>query len=62
MPPISVLKESSRKNLFFESKSGKPKLQKDKKDQLIQPNTLNLDNILKNADKKFVDFIKKCLV
>ena len=61
-PPENILKESTRKNLFFDDKTGEPTLVKDSNGLVIEPGKKNLREVMKKVDETFFDFIEKCLV
>ena len=59
LPPVEVLDVSTRKNLFFDGDLLKScKLANGK---VLNPGERNLNEVLKEADKEFVDLVKRCL-
>mmetsp|Transcript_8230 Transcript_8230/g.8091 ORF Transcript_8230/g.8091 Transcript_8230/m.8091 type:complete len:83 (-) Transcript_8230:131-379(-) len=59
LPSESAFEKSTRAKLFFE-KSGEPKIAPNSRGKIRYPNTKNLDNILRGADKSFIRLVKQC--
>lgn len=60
VPPESVLERATRKRLFFEI-TGSPKLIKNSRGKLRQPGSKSLKEVLKGADRNFVELVGRCL-
>ncbi|XP_075241754.1 dual specificity tyrosine-phosphorylation-regulated kinase 2-like [Convolutriloba macropyga] len=61
IPPPNVLKEASRKKIFFDSKNS-PRCVTNSKGKKRRPSNRTLEHSLKNCNNpEFVDFVRKCL-
>lgn len=60
MPPTEILAKATRLGLFFNS-INEPKIEPNSRGKKRVPGGKNLDQILKGADEKMVDLIKRCL-
>ncbi|XP_063727301.1 dual specificity tyrosine-phosphorylation-regulated kinase 4-like [Symsagittifera roscoffensis] len=61
VPPSSVLKDATRKKVFFDSRNS-PRCLTNSKGKKRKPNNRTLEQSLKNCtNPDFVDFVRKCL-
>ena len=61
MPSKNLIEFSPKKNLFFDE-NGNCLNKKNSFGKIRKPNKKSIENLLKNSDEDFVDFVKKCLV
>lgn len=60
-PPPELLRISTREKLFFDPRTGKPKLTPNKRGKVRHPGTRSLSDILRKAEPDFVDLVTRCL-
>lgn len=61
IPENNVLKNATRRDIFFEEGTNEPKLTNDSKGNLRVPNSQPLEQVLMCQSESFLDFIKQCL-
>lgn len=60
IPPLSIYESSPRRKVFFDSNM-RPRPTKNGQGRMLQPGSKDLATVLRCSDRKFVDFVARCL-